>query len=206
MVRVVLYPCAVLWAIERRRLACYRAPGGAFGQTLPDPHPDLAEGPLRTSPPPHHHFRNLPLDTPRTAVYTSRMPPTADVLLSSPAALGGRSAPEPDIVRWVARNIDNPKVNPADCPDPFAWTLLRQCKSSPEFQGFFIEKLWSKLLPSRAQMDNQSEGVELDGQHVIAMIDRIRGLAGRSKPKAKRPEAEAVVVDTFADFEGEESI
>ena len=99
----------------------------------------------------------------------------------APPELAGRSATEPDIVRWVSRNIDNPEVKPDDCPDPFAWTLLRNCIGNPTFQAFFIEKLWAKLLPSRAQMEGAEAQVELDGQHIIDLIDRIQAI-GQPEP------------------------
>lgn len=48
----------------------------------------------------------------------------------APAELAYKSATENEVVRWVARNIDNSTPDPSECPDPFAWTLLRQCPTS----------------------------------------------------------------------------
>ena len=42
----------------------------------------------------------------------------------APFELRGKTAEEPVIVRWVARNIDDPSPNPGECPDPFAWMRL----------------------------------------------------------------------------------
>ena len=94
-------------------------------------------------------------------------------LAVAPEELAGRSASEAETVRWVARNIDNADVGVADCPDPFAWTLLRQCRDNPGFQAFFIEKLWSKLLPNRAQLESEADESELDGQALLDFIGRI---------------------------------
>lgn len=90
----------------------------------------------------------------------------------APAVLAGKAAPEPEIVRWVARNIDAPDASSEACPDPFAWTLLRECRTNPEFRFFFIEKLWAKLLPSRAQQEDGSGKVN-DGQPTLDLIERI---------------------------------
>ena len=89
----------------------------------------------------------------------------------APKGLANRVCPEPDIIRWVARNIDNPKVSPKDCPDPFAWTLLRTCREKPEFVGFFVEKLWAKLI--RPQQEKDDDNGKLDGRVTVEMIEKI---------------------------------
>lgn len=94
-----------------------------------------------------------------------------------PEHVAGRKAPEPEVVRWVSRNISNPRPDPEECPDPFAWTLLDQCRQSPSFTGFFIEKLWAKLLPSRSQIDASKVKGSLDGKPTLELIARIRELS-----------------------------
>jgi len=136
----------------------------------------------------------------------------------APADLAGKTASEPEIVRWVARNIDNPVPSPDTCPDPFAWTLLRECRSNPAFLNFFIEKLWSKLIPSRSQLEAQDDGRVVDGQPVLDMIARIRTISvncgsgeGAGIPteahdlgRAGSIPAPAPIPDEFCDFESEE--
>lgn len=100
--------------------------------------------------------------------------PGAPELEIAPEALADRACAEPEIVRWVSRNIDNPVVDPEDCPDAFAWTLLRQCRANPAFIGFFIEKLWAKLLPSRSGQEKDSGDGAKDGAVTIEMIQRIQ--------------------------------
>jgi len=102
-------------------------------------------------------------------------PNAPGVLEVAPLEVAGKTANEPEIVRWVARNIDNQKVDAKDCPDPFAWTLLKQCRQSPAFLTFFIQNVWSKLIPNRAQIEDDSKE-EIDGAVTIALIDRIRKL------------------------------
>ena len=103
-----------------------------------------------------------------------------DTLPVAPDALAGRMAGEPEIARWVARNIDNPDARPADCPDPFAWTLLRMCRESPAFTLMFVKDIWIKLLISEAKRDDG----EMDGQHVLDLIERIRAISEEHKGHA----------------------
>lgn len=116
------------------------------------------------------------------------------------------SADEPTVVRWVARNIDNPDPDPLTCPDPFAWTLLRTCREDPTFVPFFVEKLWAKLIPARSQLDGGGPR-EFDGKPTLELIDRIEAMRNEaeatdspplaSPPPASRPSA-------FREFKPEE--
>lgn len=125
----------------------------------------------------------------------------------APRELAGKTKPEPEVIRWVARAIDDPTVTAKDCPDPFAWTLLRMCREDPSFVVFFLEKLWAKLLPSRAQVDS-GPGVELDGQPTIDLIDRILRMkedaegGRRFRPaKAPPPIPRGAALGAFDEFE-----
>lgn len=91
----------------------------------------------------------------------------------APPELEGRTASEAEILRWVAGHIDHPNPSPADCPAPFAWTLLRQCWGIPKATAWFVEKLWVKLIPSRAQLEAESGDGKFDGKPTIDLIDRI---------------------------------
>ena len=110
---------------------------------------------------------------------TGPPPEQSGQLKFAPAVLAGKTAPEPEIVRWVARNIDAPDASSENCPDPFAWTLLRECRENPQFRFFFIEKLWAKLLPSRAQQED-GPGKAADGQPTMDLIDRILALRDKA--------------------------
>ena len=96
----------------------------------------------------------------------------------APEELAGRMCAEPETVRWVARMIDNPLADPSDCPDPFAWTLLRQCRANAIFLTFFIEKLWAKLL--KPQQETADDDGRVDGQVTIDMIGRIQEIARKA--------------------------
>ena len=105
----------------------------------------------------------------------------ADLMEMAPPCLAGHTADEPEIIRWVARNIDNAAVTPEDCPDPFAWTLLRQLRANPLLLAFFIEKLWAKLLPSRSAQEKSDEDSVIDGTPTIELIERIIKIRDRAK-------------------------
>lgn len=107
-------------------------------------------------------------------------------LPAAPPELAYKSATENEIVRWVARNIDNPHPNAGECPDPFAWTLLRQCRDQG-LTAWFIEKLWGKLVSIRKTEDERDSKI-LDGQPTVDLIERIQNslkdFAPKVKPKA----------------------
>ena len=109
-----------------------------------------------------------------------------DTLPVAPDALAGRTAGEPEVARWVARNIDNPEPAPETCPDAFAWTLLRMCRESPAFTLMFVKEIWVKLLISEVKRDDggTTDDGEMDGQHVIDLIERIRTIAEECKGRA----------------------
>ena len=97
----------------------------------------------------------------------------SDELPVYPKGLDGKQASEVDVVRWVARNISNPKPRVKDCPDFFAWTLLLQCRKDPAFIGWFTEKLWAKLIPTRANLGDIAGDGEIDGAATIGIIGKI---------------------------------
>jgi hypothetical protein len=111
-----------------------------------------------------------------------------DALPLAPAALAGRTACEPEIARWVARNIDNPSPDPAECPDPFAWTLLRMCRDNPAFALMFVKDIWTKLLVSQARQDDGGKGEgEMDGTPTLKLIERIREMRDKANREVAGP-------------------
>ena len=128
--------------------------------------------------------------------------PTLGELEPAPKALAGKKAGEPAIVRWVARNIDDPAPAPRDCPDPFAWTLLRACRDNPAFLVFFVEKLWAKLIPTRSQLDGgPTKGV--DGKPTLELIDRILSMKAEAEGVPAAP-APTPIVDAFDAYDPKE--
>ena len=118
-------------------------------------------------------------------------------LQRAPASLAGRVASELETVRWVASQIDVAKPNPEECPAPFAWTLLCQCREDSEFTKWFVEKLWSKLIPSRTQLETTAPK-DLDGKVQIELIERIQAMSNKAKKKTeKKPEKKAPPPSAF---------
>lgn len=109
-------------------------------------------------------------------------------LLKAPLGLAGKFTAEPEVIRWVARHIDHPAPSPKECPDPFAWTLLRLCRKSDDFQRYFTEKLWGKLIPTRSQLDTTGAG-QVDGKVPMDLIEEL--LAWKAEVEGKKtPEEE----------------
>jgi len=131
------------------------------------------------------------------------------LLDQAPAGLPtNAAADEPTIVRWVSRNIDNPKPDPRTCPDPFAWTLLRTCRADPAFVPFFVEKLWARLIPSRAQLESAGPK-DFDGKVQLELIGRIEAMRdaaeGNSAPVAsQKVKVDEVIVDVFKNYKPED--
>lgn len=113
--------------------------------------------------------------------------PSGEALPIAPAALVGKAAFEPEVARWVARNIDNPKADPGDCPDPFAWTLLRMCRESPSFALTFVRDIWTKLLVSQVRQGDEDTGGRIDGTPTPEFIERIREIRDRAESGQVEP-------------------
>jgi hypothetical protein len=92
-------------------------------------------------------------------------------LAFAPRELEGRQALEAEVVRWVSNNVDVRRPDPATCPSPFAWTLLRQCRQVPGFMSEFLA-VWVKLIPPRSQLESSTTKVQ-DGKAIIELADRI---------------------------------
>ncbi len=102
---------------------------------------------------------------------------------------------EVESIRWVANNISRMDVDSSACPSAIAWTLLLECRDSPAFRVEFLTKMWPKLLPTKAQMENDDGPAELDGQATMDLIDRIAKVRDDLVPKVEEPK-----YDTFEEF------
>lgn len=99
----------------------------------------------------------------------------------APVALAGKTAAEPEVARWVSRNIDNPSPDPKTCPDPFAWTLLRMCREDTSFAMMFIKDIWTKLLVAQARQGDDGAEEAMDGTPTLELISRIRVISDKTK-------------------------
>lgn len=78
-----------------------------------------------------------------------------------------------DSIRWVIENLEKPNVNKQDCPSNTAWTLFKWALSNPVSKAEFINKSWSKLLPTGKQMDDMVR-MQDDGTSTLELIARIQ--------------------------------
>lgn len=99
-----------------------------------------------------------------------------------PPELADRTAGEPEIARWVSRNIDNPAPDLDKCPDPFAYTLLRMCRENPGFAMMYVKDIWTKLLVSKVRHESDRDGSskDIDGTPTLKMIARIQVISEKT--------------------------
>jgi len=82
-------------------------------------------------------------------------------------------ASEVEIVRWVARNMSIGDPDPYSCPDATAWSLLSHCRSSMLAASEFWKQTYTKLLPSKTQMEAMKKETETDGSKATEVIDEL---------------------------------
>jgi len=93
----------------------------------------------------------------------------------------GKQATEVEVIRWVARNmmVSNPSTE--ECPDSTAWALLAHCRMSPLALAEFWKTTYTKLLPSRAQMEVQKGDNETDGSKALEVIEDLLKISEEAK-------------------------
>lgn len=120
----------------------------------------------------------MPADQANRQALRELLPAESEPLAPMPPELAGKTAPEPEVVRWVARNIDNPDPDPRECPDPFAWTLLRQCREDPSMRLRFIGDLWARLLPPAGRPEREADGAPVADSPAPEALAKLRAVAG----------------------------
>lgn len=90
----------------------------------------------------------------------------------------GRTAGEREIVRWVMRHMHIEGVEPESCPDPIAWNILQQCRSSPVFANDFMKTVYPKTFPKtdRAEVNEEHKR---DGNVTIGHLEKLRKIRDR---------------------------
>lgn len=97
-------------------------------------------------------------------------------------------ARESDIVSqycWVAKHLDVPPVRLKilEAPCAQAWTLLMDARRTSVRKSEFLDKSYSKLLPSRSNLEDGG-GKLIDGMHIAEAIDRLVEI--RAKAEVQR--------------------
>ena len=107
-------------------------------------------------------------------------PDAIDVMAAYAEDFRGKEVSEVESIRWVARNINIVDATPVDCPDPMAWNLLVQCRGSQMFCQDFWKTMFTKIIPSRAQLETKVDE-ENDGDSTIALIGKFQEAARKAE-------------------------
>ncbi len=80
-----------------------------------------------------------------------------------------------DVIMWVAKYLEVPEdeVGPQDAPSPEAWGMLLSYRSCQERRDDFWDKIYMKLVPSKAQIETSKSTEQIDGSNITRTIDRI---------------------------------
>lgn len=89
-------------------------------------------------------------------------------------------------VTWVAQHLPILDVEPADAPSSTAWGLLAWARESPENRKTFWERIYPRLMPSRAQLDREA-AFQDDGGDVDEMIATQLEMAQRAMGEIAEP-------------------
>ena len=87
------------------------------------------------------------------------------------ASFGEKQATEVETIRWVSRNMAIRDPDPDTCPDASAWALLAHCRKVPAAANEFWKTTYTKLLPTRTQMEAQKGEKDVDGSKTLEIID-----------------------------------
>jgi hypothetical protein len=84
-----------------------------------------------------------------------------------------KSCSTPRTVEWVAANIRVSDVEASDAPSSEAWSMLCWVKASPQAESQFWGQIYTKLLPSRQQLEQDGK-MQDDGRVVLGLISRLQ--------------------------------
>jgi len=112
-----------------------------------------------------------------------------------PAAHKAFMAKEATIVeqiRWVGKHldVDYRNIDVDDIPCPEAWSMLIRYRADEDAKADFWDKVYPKLLPSRAQLDAPDPN-RIDGGHIIKAIDKLKKMRERMIIAAEKKLAKA---------------
>ena len=89
-----------------------------------------------------------------------------------------------DVVMWIFDNILILDVAAEDAPSAGAWAYLMEIRTSPIIRSEFYRTVYPKLLPSKAQIDNEARYTD-DGHKVLGLIERVRKASEESILQAR---------------------
>lgn len=95
-----------------------------------------------------------------------------DLGLDDDDAAIGRTCASIETISWVASQLRRQAPDVASAPSEAALALLQWATSSPVARAEFWKNLWSRTLPTRAEIENQARYAD-DGSTEIELAQRI---------------------------------
>ena len=95
------------------------------------------------------------------------------------------------MIKWVGSNIRG-GMNLETCPGKDAFNLMADCRQFPSFRLDYWKTMYTKVIPSRASLDDGAGIIVLDGEQTLEVLDKIKGIreAAESRDQEEIEEAE----------------
>jgi hypothetical protein len=81
-------------------------------------------------------------------------------------------------IEWVAENVGNAQPRLESAPSQLSKNLFAWANRDSQTKGDFIRHIWTKQLPSKAELDNEARFSESDDW----LIEMIKGLLEKGPP------------------------
>jgi len=89
--------------------------------------------------------------------------------------LSGRKPKPVDVLQWVSNNM-NGDPDMASCPGMVALTLMIDCRNDSTFRVDFWKSMYTKLIPSRAQVGLDDDDGPIDGHLTHKLLGKIMAI------------------------------
>ena len=103
------------------------------------------------------------------------------VEMAEAGSFKGKRCSEAETIRWVGQNMYVDGVEPADCPDPTAWNMLQQCRTSPLFCTEFWKTIYTKIVPNKNTLGKSGPTVDESEEKLLEMIGKILDISSDIK-------------------------
>lgn len=81
-----------------------------------------------------------------------------------------------EAVEWVATVLERSDVTVSEAPSQMAWSCYVWASSSPQNKSDFWRTMFSKLMPTKAQIDEDANRKGVGEDRVDAMVARLRAM------------------------------
>ena len=85
-----------------------------------------------------------------------------------------------DMIQWVAANMKG-ETDLDSCPGRDAYALLADCHASPGLRQDFWKSMYTRIIPSRAQLTGDDGEVLDDGEHIAVVLRKIQKASGKKE-------------------------